>query len=128
MKKARFYYCPICGNIVEKVHDSGNDIECCGRPMLELSAGITDGKTEWHVPFCEMKDGVLHVRVGEQEHPMTEEHHIEWVEIVTSMGVARKYFKPGCKPEACFLMHENEKLCAAYAYCNKHKLWKLNVK
>lgn len=127
MKKTRFYYCPICGNIVEKVMDSGNDLECCGRTMMELLPGITDGKTEWHVPCCEIKDNIVHVKIGEQPHPMTEEHHIVWVEIVTSCGMSRKYLKPDTPAEVCFALCENEKICCVYAYCNKHKLWKLTV-
>lgn len=49
-KRIRFYYCTICGNIVEKVYASGNIISCCGKSMVELEAGTSDGKVEFHVP------------------------------------------------------------------------------
>ncbi len=124
MKKSRFYYCPICGNIIEKVADSGNNVVCCGKTMVELEAGVTDGKTEWHIPVYEIKDNVVHVKIGENPHPMEKEHYIEWVEIVTTMGIARKYLDPGETPEICFGLCGDEKLCSVYAYCNKHKLWK----
>lgn len=127
MSKPRFYYCPVCGNIVEKVSDSGNDIECCARTMIELQAGITDGKTEWHLPVCEVKGNIICVKIGENPHPMDDNHYIEWVEIVTNMGIARKYFEPGMRPEACFSLYGGEKLCAVYAYCNLHKLWKIDI-
>lgn len=124
MKKTRFYYCPICGNIVEKVIDSGNDVVCCGRDMMELEPGVTDGKTEWHIPVYEVKDGIVHVKIGENPHPMEKDHYIEWVEIVTTDGIMRKYLGAGEEPKVCFALCKDERLCSVYAYCNKHKLWK----
>lgn len=127
MNKVRFYYCPICGNIVEKVIDSGNDMECCGRTMLELVPGVTDGKHEWHVPVCEINGNVIHVKIGELPHPMDKDHYIEWIEIVTTQGISRKCLAPGNASKMCFALCEDEKVCSIYAYCNRHKLWKLKV-
>ena len=29
----KFYRCPICGNIVVKLENSGVPVVCCGKPM-----------------------------------------------------------------------------------------------
>lgn len=124
MKKNRFYYCQVCGNIIEKVCDSGNDLECCSRTMQGLQAGVTDGKTEWHVPQCVVNGNKVEVRIGEKPHPMEEDHYIEWVELVTNKGIYRKYLKPDDEPCVRFMICDEEEVCKVYAYCNKHKLWK----
>ena len=119
----RFLRCELCGNIVAVVEDSGVNIVCCGQDMTELKPGTTDGATEKHVPVFEVKDNVVHVRVGETEHPMASEHMIQWISIRTDRGNQRKELKEGTKPEACFALCEGEKLLNVYAYCNIHGLW-----
>lgn len=124
MCKPCFYRCEVCGNIIEKIHDSGNDPVCCGKTMSELCPGVTDGKPEWHIPVCEIKDHKVEIRVGENIHPMDKDHYIQWVEIVTNKGMARKYLEPGDDPVVHFKLCDGEKVCAVYIYCNKHRLWK----
>lgn len=119
----KFYICPICGNIVEKIEDSGNELVCCGRTMQELVPNVTDGNNEYHVPVCEKHSNYLIVKVGKENHPMTADHYIQWIELVTNKGVQRVYLKPDHKPTACFELRCDEQICAVYAYCNKHKLW-----
>ncbi len=120
----KFYRCEHCGNIIAKVHDSGVDVICCGDTMKELVPGTSDGAFEKHVPVYEIKDNMVHVKVGSVEHPMAEEHYIQWIAIETNLGNQRKCLNPGDKPEACFALCEGEKITAVYEYCNLHGLWK----
>ena len=121
----KFYYCEICGNIVEKVHDSGNDLTCCNQTMKELIPGVTEGKVEYHIPVCEhVKKNVLEVRIGKEMHPMEDEHYIQWIEVITDKGEMRRRLHPGDEPVVRFHLCDDEKVCGVYAYCNKHKLWK----
>ena len=46
--EVRYYICKHCGNIVEKVKDKGVPVICCGEPMQELKAGVTDAAVEKH--------------------------------------------------------------------------------
>ena len=124
MKKKQFLYCQICGNIVEKVYDSGNVLTCCSKNMMELEAGVTDGKVEFHVPVCEMNGTHVTIKIGQEPHPMETDHYIEWIEVVTDKGVIRRFFRPGDKPKFEFELEADEKICTIYSYCNKHKLWK----
>ena len=119
-----FYYCKHCGNIVVKVKDSGAPLICCGKKMEVLNPNINDGAKEKHVPVYEVKDNIVHVKVGEVAHPMIPEHYIEWIVLQTKNGVQRKELNPGDKPEACFALCDGDEVEAVYAYCNLHGLWK----
>ncbi len=46
----KFYQCDHCGNQAVKLRDSGVPLVCCGQPMRELEAGVTDASAEKHVP------------------------------------------------------------------------------
>ncbi len=119
----KFYRCEHCGNIIMKLNDSGVPVVCCGQPMKELVPGATDGALEKHVPVVEIEGNAVKVRVGEAEHPMLEEHFIQFIVLETSNGYQVKYLKPGQKPEASFVLADGEKAVAAYEYCNLHGLW-----
>ena len=116
--KQKFYRCAICGQIVAMVKETGVPIMCCGQPMQEIVAGTTDASVEKHVPEYKIENGVVKVNVGAIEHPMVEEHYIEWISLQTKNGNQRKTLKAGMKPYAEFLIDENDEVEAVYAYCN----------
>ena len=122
MKNSRFYVCPVCGNIIEMVNDSGVKPMCCGKPMMELVPNTVEASGEKHKPEVSVKDGVVSVNVGSIDHPMEEVHWIEWVQLNTDKGSQRKFLKPGEAPKVSFLL-DGEKPLGVYAYCNIHGLW-----
>lgn len=126
-KKQEIYRCPICGNIIEVLHE-GAQLSCCGRPMERLEEKVSDGAYEKHVPVAEQKEDGLYVRVGSMEHPMADDHYIQWIEVLTPTYVMRRHLRPHDKPEALF-PHLCEAACGqgsvvVRAYCNMHGLWK----
>ena len=120
----KFYICEHCGKMVALVKESGVPVMCCGQKMTEIIPGTTDAAVEKHVPVYTVENNIVHVRVGEVEHPMTPEHFIEWVSIQTNQGNQRKALKPGDQPEICFALCDGDEVEAVYAYCNLHGLWK----
>lgn len=123
MRKLReIYRCPICGNVVEVVNAGAGQLVCCGKPMMLLEENTTDAAQEKHVPVVEKIEGGYRVKVGSVEHPMLEEHYIQWIELLTPTSVLRRELKPDDKPEATFLTDEKE--VSAREYCNLHGLWK----
>ena len=120
----KFYVCRHCGNIIAKVKDSGVPVVCCGEPMAELVAGSVDASREKHVPVYRVEGNKVIVTVGSVEHPMAEEHHIEWVALQTKYGNQRKALTVGEKPEICFSVCDGDAVESVYAYCNLHGLWK----
>lgn len=123
----RYYYCRQCGKIIAMIKDSGAPTVCCGEAMRELIPGTGDGSGEKHVPVIEMRKNFVTVKVGAEEHPMTEEHYIEWISIFTNQGIQHKNLSPGLPPSAIFAISYGEKIMAAYAYCNIHKLWSITA-
>ncbi|MBR5341617.1 MAG: desulfoferrodoxin Dfx [Erysipelotrichaceae bacterium] len=120
----KFYRCKRCGQMIAIVKKTGVPVICCGEPMEEIVAGTSDGSVEKHVPVYEVKDNKVFVTVGAVEHPMSEEHYIEWVAIQTKFGNQRKSLKPGDAPKTCFSICEGDEVEAVYAYCNLHSLFK----
>lgn len=118
-KRNDIYKCDECGNLVEVLIPS--DKELCG--FKQLTENTTDAATEKHVPVIEKIEGGYRVTVGEVEHPMTEAHYIQWIELITDKNeVLRKYLTPTDKPVAEFKT-DAQKVCAR-EYCNLHGLWK----
>lgn len=122
----KFYICSHCGNIIEKIHDAGVPVICCGQKMDELIPGTVEASAEKHIPVATVEGRTVRVTVGEVEHPMTEEHSILWVCLVTDKGVYRKSLKPGNAPVVAFSLLE-ETPVEVFAYCNLHGLWKAEI-
>ncbi len=122
--KQKFFVCEKCGNIIAIVKESGVPVVCCGQKMTEIVPGTVDASREKHIPVYEIDGNCVKVTVGSVEHPMTEEHYIEWVSLQTKCGNQRKQLNPGDKPEVCFSICEGDEVEAVYAYCNLHSLWK----
>lgn len=130
MELSQIYKCNVCGNIVELLHIGGGELVCCGQPMDLMQEKAQEEDQEKHIPVieelpanqCQGKDGVR-IKVGEVEHPMTEEHYIEWIEIITEDGKrGKKFLQRGDKPEVEF--YTRKKVIGARAYCNIHGLWR----
>jgi superoxide reductase len=116
------YKCEICGNIVEVLHSGIGELVCCGQPMKRMEEKTEDSSVEKHVPYIEKIENGILVKVGQnQEHPMTEEHHIEWTQVIADGISYRKFLKAGEKPEAKFEIKTDE--IEAREYCNIHGLW-----
>lgn len=118
----KFLRCNHCGNLVAMIKDAGPIPVCCGEKMEVLVAKTVEGAGEKHRPVVEVAGNTVTVKVGEVAHPMTEEHHIEWVVLETKFGNIRKDLTT--EPKATFLLEEGNEVINAYAYCNLHGLWK----
>lgn len=122
-KVKEVYRCAICGNIVEIMHMAGGTLTCCGQPMELLTENTVDAAKEKHVPVVEAIEGGYKVKVGSVEHPMQDNHYIEWIELVEENKIQRVHLKPGDKPEAVF--YTDCKNVYAREYCNLHGHWSL---
>ena len=121
--KQNFFICNHCGNIVAFVRNNGVPVVCCGEKMHELIPCTTDAAAEKHVPVYTVTDGTVSVEVGSVLHPMSEEHHIEWISLQTKYGNQRKELCPTGEPCITFAVTQGDSVEAVYAYCNLHGLW-----
>ena len=124
--KERFYICRHCGNLIGLIHDAGVPMVCCGEKMHALVPNTTDAAGEKHLPVVKLEGDKLIVSVGEVNHPMADDHFIEWVYVEFENGGSRRALKPGDAPVATFCTRE-AKPVAVYAYCNLHGLWKTEL-
>lgn len=126
--KAKFYRCPVCGNVVVKTVDSGVDLVCCGEEMEELVPQHTETGLEKHVPVWQYAaNGEFQVKVGSVEHPMLPAHYIQFIYVETQHGGMFKTLSADDKPQAVFTFAGDAPV-AVYEYCNLHGLWKSEVK
>ena len=106
------------------VKESGVRVVCCGQKMTEIIPGTVEASHEKHIPVYKVEGGNVNVNVGSVNHPMAEDHYIEWVSLQTKFGNQRKALKPGDAPNVCFSICEGDEVVSVYAYCNLHGLWK----
>ncbi|MBN2434444.1 MAG: desulfoferrodoxin [Spirochaetes bacterium] len=123
MKRLYVYKCNVCGNVVEIMSVGGGTLSCCGEDMQYMEEKSADSSTEKHVPIIEPIDEGVRVTVGSTEHPMTDEHYIQWIEVINGDWVNRKYLAPGQKPQAEFYVPFSDTLVAR-EFCNVHGHWK----
>jgi superoxide reductase len=126
MKEAKFYVCETCGNLVGMINESGVNMVCCGKKMTQIVPGTVEASKEKHIPVATVEGDTVKVNIGSVDHPMTEEHLIEWVYLQTCRGGQRKCLKAGDAPTVTFALCD-EKPVAVYAYCNLHGLWKVEL-
>lgn len=122
--KQKILICEKCQNIVAVIRESGEALMCCNEEMKEIKAATVDASKEKHIPVYHIDGNRVNVSVGEINHPMQEEHYIQWISIQTKYGNQIKILKPEEKPEACFAICDGDEVEAVYAYCNLHGLWK----
>ena len=121
-QRLQIYKCQACGNIVEVINGGNGELTCCGEPMELLDEKSADAATEKHVPVIEQIDDGYKVTVGTTLHPMTAEHHIEWIELLADGKAYRQFLGAGDDPIAKFKLQANT--VTAREHCNVHGLWK----
>ena len=119
--KLQIYKCNVCGNLVQVLQEGDGNLVCCGQEMELMGIQYdTSELGEKHTPKIEIKDGKKYVNVF--GHPMTEEHHIQFIETYTKdkNELHLKFFKPNESPQM------ESKLDGEFnsiEYCNIHNLW-----
>ena len=112
MAKARWYVCPICGNVLQATGEAV--ISCCGVTLPPLEPEPAD---EAHGIRVEIVEDEYHVSV---RHPMTKDHYISFLAAASDMGIQLVKLYPEGGAEARFKI---DRVKALYAYCNRHGLF-----
>ena len=112
MKKLNFYICPTCGNMVTAMTDT--TVSCCGK---KLSA---------QQPVKAGEDEKLKVEIIDDnyfitsEHPMTREHHITFIALLTGDSIMLRKQYPEWDLQVRIPAFAHGKLLW---YCTKHGLF-----
>ncbi len=123
MCETNFFICESCKSIVRVISDSGTPMTHCNEKMIPLEPRTTREGAEKHLPVVKVNADSVKIEIGAVTHPMTEDHHIEWIYLQTDKGAHTRYLKTDDRPEAHFCLTD-EKPIAAFAYCNIHGLCK----
>lgn len=122
-KLREIYKCNVCGNTVEVLNAGIGELICCGEPMELQKEKTDDASTEKHVPYIEKTNNGILVKVGQnQDHPMVDEHYIQWIQIIADGASYRQFLNPGDNPQAEFEIKADK--IEAREYCNVHGLWR----
>lgn len=117
--------CNECGAIIKIIEDCTCDncgIKCCGKNMDEIIPNSVEASAPKHIPTYEKVEDEILVRVN---HVMEKEHYIEWIAQIADNKEEIVRLYPEQNAEVRFKYIPGATL---YAYCNKHGLWKADVK
>ena len=123
--KLGLYKCHICGNIAQICHEGVGELVCCGENMEHLKENIPD-ENNAHFAHVEEIDDIE--KIITFNHPMTKEHYIEFVEIISKdlKHTKRKFFsyddilEMGIK---CNCLKGFD----VRLYCNRDGVWKTEI-
>lgn len=122
MKEVKFYYCQDGDKLVYMLNEGTGKMSCCGEPMSLLHPGTIDTMEDKHIPQISREAGMVHVVIGKEKHPMTEERYIAFIAAVQGDRVQFVHLHPGDEPKASF--HAEEGPVQVYGFCNLHGLWR----
>lgn len=117
--------CKVCGamvNVIKECTCQNGGIKCCNEIMDVLVPNSVDAAVEKHVPTYEKVEDEIFVKVN---HVMEKEHFIEWISLVCENKEYLVKLYPEQNAEVRFKYIPGSTI---YAYCNKHGLWKADVK
>ena len=116
MKRAKFYVCPVCGNILVSTGEAL--ISCCGVTLPPLEAETCD---DAHTPGLSIVEDEYYVTV---DHPMSREHSLSFIAALRDNSAEIvKLYPEGCA-DARFKISRTDSL---YFYCNRHGLFRCPV-
>lgn len=115
------YKCRICENVVEIAHKGVGNLVCCDENMKLLDEFIPMPDNA-HFAHIEHLDDIT--KKITFNHPMTHEHHIEFIEVISN---DKKYVKRKVlnETEACELIFDCQCKEGFYVrlYCNLDGVW-----
>lgn len=125
MKEFIVKKCKKCGSVLRTCVNSKCEdcqITCCEELMETVIPNSVDAAIEKHVPTYEIVNNEIIIKVN---HVMEEEHFIEWITIINEDEEVTTSLKPGMEAT---MKCDYVPGTVIYAYCNKHGLWKAEVK
>ncbi len=119
------YKCTACDSMVEIKHKGEGKLMCCGQDMQNIMGKKEDAGKEKHLPFVILEGNIIKIQVGENMHPMEENHYIEWIEIISDEKVYNKCLRPGDNPVIELNAINANSDYIVRAYCNIHGMWEV---
>lgn len=122
VEQPKFFRCVHCNNLIIQttlIIKNGTN-NCCNHYLEKIhinnEGNILD---EIHkikyIIFGGFEQNAIKVSIGQNPHPMTQEHCIEWIYLYTFQGGQIKYLTKNKPPEAIFVLADED----AFVYCDR---------
>ena len=114
------FRCNVCNNVVEMVHVGVGNLVCCDECMKLLEEHYPDNSDAHYAHIEHIDETTKKVFFN---HPMTNEHYIEFIEVISldKKYIKRKHLKPDDVAELVFKCECKEGFYVRN-YCNIHLL------
>ena len=116
MLRAKFYVCPVCGNVLFASGEAV--ISCCGITLTPLETEEADAA---HTPIIEKIEDEYYVTLP---HEMSKEHYISFIAAMTDAGVQIMKLYPEGSAEAYF---KRSRVRHLYWYCNRDGMFRKKI-
>lgn len=118
--------CSKCNAIIRVNKDCTCDdcgIICCNKKMEDIVENSVEASFEKHLPIYEKDGNDIVVKVN---HIMEKDHYIEWICCISENREEYVHFIPDNQNATARFndIHSG----SLYSYCNKHGLWKTEIK
>ena len=88
------YYCKHCKRICY-TYPVDSTLVCCGDEMTLLKPKTKEEGNEKHLPvITKVAENKINVKVGAVQHPMLENHYIQWIFVSNGDNYLIRQFKP----------------------------------
>ncbi|MCI8537604.1 MAG: helix-turn-helix domain-containing protein [Oscillospiraceae bacterium] len=116
MKKLKFYVCPDCGNVITALADTA--VSCCGKKLKAIQPQPVE---ESHRLTVERVETEFYLT---SEHPMSKEHYISFVALLTmdTLILRKQYPEWDLQTRLPGLAHGT-----LLWYCNQHGLFSQRI-
>ncbi len=116
MKKLKFYVCPDCGNVITALADTA--VSCCGKKLKAIQPQSVE---ESHRLTVERVETEFYLT---SEHPMSKEHYISFVALLTmdTLILRKQYPEWDLQTRLPGLAHGT-----LLWYCNQHGLFSQRI-
>lgn len=94
VEHGKIFKCEDCGSIVEVLVDAHEEKDCCDSSKNVIEPQTEGDKAPKHVPVISVDGNEVTVAVGEVQHPMDDDHFIQFVELIVGDERYIKHFKP----------------------------------
>lgn len=115
MRKMNFYICPVCGNIITSLNDT--TFSCCGKKLTAETLQKAEEKLN-----IELIENEYYVTTS---HPMTREHYISFVAVLTGDSLFIKKTYPEWDLQTRIPFFSRGRLIW---YCTQHGLFYQEIK
>ena len=116
MKRAGFYICPICRNIITSMSDAA--VSCCGKKLNKTTPVKASDSEKLLVEIVESDYFIS------SSHEMSREHYISFVALVTGSSIMMFRQYPEWELQARIPMYSHGRLMW---HCTKHGLFYMDI-